>query len=81
VLRRKRTPGKMAVKLYDTDVSNNYVELIAQNGSGEHTSFLLTENVDLFPGDSGTNLETDYSPPLSVKFESQWRYASTPQDA
>jgi hypothetical protein len=55
--------------------------LIVQTGSGDHTAFYLTENVDLFPGDKGTNLETDYSPLLSVMFESPWRYASTPQDA
>jgi hypothetical protein len=52
--------------------------LIVQTGSGDHTTFYLSENINLFPGDKGTNLETDYSPPLSVKFESPWRYASTP---
>jgi len=55
--------------------------LIVHTGSGDHTVSYLTNNTDLFPGDKGTSLQTDYSPPLSVKFESPWRYASTPQDA
>jgi hypothetical protein len=55
--------------------------LIVQTGSGDHTAFYLTANVDLFPGYKDTNLKPDYSLPLSTKFKSPWRYTSTPQDA
>jgi len=46
--------------------------LIVHTGSADHTAFYLTDNIDLFRGDKGKNLETDYSSPLSVKFDSPW---------